>query len=552
VVRPFGLAPPLRFSPRGAHNCGKAARQVKKWEDVVTDNKTVVLDRRILMQGTAATAGALLLPVTALAQAPRKGGTLRISMPYNPASVDPMTGRNGPDFNTLYALFDALIDFEPQTLALKPGLAKSWKFTDQKTLVLDLVEGVTFHDGSPFDAEAVKFNLERYKTDQRSNVKADLGALESVETTGSSQVTLRLNKPNAGLPVILSNRVGLMVSPKSIQEKGPNVDRAPVGTGPFKFVSWQDNAAIKLVRNENYWKKDLPYLDGIDIRIINELNTAVRTAIVGEADLVLNMQPTQKAIAERSSNVVIKVGPSLTFYGIFLNYGRPPLDDVRVRRALNYAINREEVNKVIALGLGQPSSTILPKEHWAHDPATANFYTHDVAKAKALLAEAGYPNGLEIEAFGWSDQTAMQRQELIMSEFAQAGIRVKLTSVGPGPAMQNFMIEQKAAMLFSPTGGYPDPSQYYDALFGKNALRNAGKVELPGYRELADATTAAMDQAERKAAFAKLQRFVVEQALQVPQFISANIMVLSPRVQNLVDNLPGTPKFTEVWLSPAA
>ena len=146
-----------------------------------------------------------------------------------------------------------------------------------------------------------------------------------------------------------------------------------------------------MVRNENYWRPGLPYLDGIDIRIVNELNTAVRTVISGEADVVLNMQPTHKVIADRASNLTVQVGPSLTFYGAFLNYGRPPLDDVRVRQALNYAINRDEINKVIALGLGQPSSAILPKEHWAQDPATANYYTHDIDKAKALLAEAGSP-----------------------------------------------------------------------------------------------------------------------------------------------------------------
>ncbi|MGZ5803841.1 MAG: ABC transporter substrate-binding protein, partial [Xanthobacteraceae bacterium] len=157
------------------------------------EKSAFVLDRRSLMQGTAAATGALLLPGAAFAQAPRKGGTLRVSMPYNPASVDPMTGRNLPDFNVLYAVFDALIDFEPMTLELKPGLAKAWKFTDPKTLVLDLVEGVTFHDGTPFNAEAVKFNLDRYKTDQRSNVKADLGALEKVEVNGPNQVTLHLS-----------------------------------------------------------------------------------------------------------------------------------------------------------------------------------------------------------------------------------------------------------------------------------------------------------------------------------------------------------------------
>jgi len=514
------------------------------------DFATATVDRRTILKGAAAAGGAMLLPAGALAQGtPKRGGTLRLTMPYNPAAVDPMTGRNLPDFNTLYAIYDALIDFEPATLELRPGLAKAWKFTDAKTLVLDLVEGVTFHDGTPFNAEAVKINLERYKNDQRSNVKADLAALESVEVNGPNQVTLKLNRPNAGLPVILTNRVGLMVSPKSIKEKGPNLDRVAVGTGPFKFVDWQDNSVIKLVRNENYWQKGLPYLDGVELRIINELNTAVRTVIAGEADLALNLQPPQKAIADRSSNVVPKASPSLIFYGAFFNYGTGPLKDKRIRQALNYAIDREEINKVIALGLGQPASAILPKEHWACDPAGLNYYKHDIAKAKALLAEAGHPNGIELMAWGWADQTAMQRQELLMSQLAKAGIRIKLTPVAPQQAMQGFMLEKKGDLLFSPTGGYPDPSQAYEALFAKDALRNAGKVELPGYRELVDATMAASSQEERKAAFVKLQRFVNEEALQLVQFISAGVTVRGKNVQNFEDNLLTTPKFHRLWLS---
>jgi ABC-type transport system substrate-binding protein len=508
------------------------------------------LDRRGLVKGAAAAAGAFLLPGGVLAQGtPRKGGILRVAMPYNPGSVDPMTGRNLTDFNVLYGVFDALVDFEPLTLELKPGLAKTWKFTDLKTLVLELVEGVSFHDGSPFNAEAVKFNLERYKNDPRSNVKSDLGSVEAVEVTGPNQVTIRLNKPNVGLPTILTNRVGLMVSPKSVQEKGPNIDRTPVGTGPFKFVSWQDNDNFVLARNENYWRRGLPYLDGINMRIISELNTVVRTVLAGETDVALNLQPQQKAVADRSSNVMSKVFPSLVPYTAFINYSRPPLDDVRIRQALNYAINRDEINKVAALGLGQVSSTILSKALWACDPATANYYTYDVDKAKKLLADAGHPNGIEIETIGWPDQTAMQRQELIISQLAKAGIRVKLTPLSPQQAVQAFMIEKKGAMFISPSSPFADPSQFYENLFGKDALRNAGRVELPGFRELLDATMDTPDQSARKAAFAKLQRFVVENALQMVQFIAPAIAVMNPRVQNYTDGLPATPKFTEVWLS---
>jgi ABC-type transport system substrate-binding protein len=350
------------------------------------------------------------------------------------------------------------------------------------------------------------------------------------------------------LPSILTNRIGLIVSPKSIQDKGGNVDRSPVGTGPFKFVSWQDNDSFVLVRNENYWKPGLPYLDGINIKIINELNTAVRAVVAGEADLAINLQAPQKAIADRSPNVVGIAAPSLVLYGAFMNYGRPPLDDVRVRQALNYAINRDEINKIAAVGLGQVSSAILPKEHWACDPATQNFYAYDPDKAKKLLAEAGHPNGLEIETYGWADQLAMQRQEIVISQLAKVGIRIKLTALAPQQAVNAFMVEKKGAMFISPSSAYPDPSQAYEALFGKTALRNAGGVELPGFRELLDATMAATDQPTRKAAFVKLQGFVVEQALQLVQYISPAVAVANKKVKNYQDSLLAVPKFTEVWL----
>jgi ABC-type transport system substrate-binding protein len=506
------------------------------------------VDRRTILTGAAAAAGVSLLPQPVVAQSPRRGGTLRVAIPFNPGAIEPMTGRNLPDFNVLYAVFDNLIDFDPLTLDLKPGLATAWRWTTPKTLVLDLVEGVSFHDGSPFNAEAVRFNLERYKNDPRSNVKADVSTLERVEVNAPNQLTLHLNRPNAGLPTMLTNRAGCMVSPRSIAEKGPNVDRYPVGSGPFRFVEWQDNSIIKLTRNDNYWKKDQPYLDGLEFRIINELNVLTRSVIGGEADLGINLQVPQKLIADRAGNVIAEAAPSLIFFGVYFNYSRPPLSDVRIRQALNYALDRDAIVRVLMAGIGEPSSTILPKEHWAQDPATANYYNHDIDKAKKLLAEAGYPNGIDIDAFGWADQVAMQRQELIISQWAQAGIRSKLTPLAPQTAIQLYMLEKKGAMFISPAGGFPDPSQYYEVLFGKDALRNAGKVELPGFRELLDATMEVDDRAARKAAFAKLQRFVVEQALQAPQYVMFGVTVRSKRVRNYVDGLLTTPKFHQVWL----
>ena len=116
----------------------------------------------------------------------------------------------------------------------------------------------------------------------------------------------------------------------------------------------------------------------------------------------------QKLIANRDFNLVVQTGPSLVFYGMFMNYARAPLNDVRIRQALNYAIDRDEINKVLNAGLGEPTCCILPKEHWATDPGTFNYYKHDPDKARALLKEAGHDGGIDLPCFGWADQVAMQ------------------------------------------------------------------------------------------------------------------------------------------------
>jgi len=513
------------------------------------------VDRRELLKGGGALGTVALLPAVARAQQaeePARGGKLRVAMPYNPASLDPTTGRNVPDFNSLYSLFDALIDFDPETLELRPGLARAWEFSDPKTLVLDLVEGVVFHDGTPLDAEAVKFNLDRSIGNPRSNVKSDLTAVDVVEATGTHRVTIRLRQPNAGLPTILTNRAGCMISPAAIKAAPDgNVDRNPVGCGPFKFIEWRDNDIIRVERNPDYWREGLPYLDAIDFRIINELNTAARTVVAGETDLALNLGAQQIATSRRNPDLVAVAGASLTFWTACFNYGVAPLNDVRVRQALNYAINRDDLNKVLMLGLGEPTSAAFPSSFWATDPETANYFTHDPEKARSLLAEAGYPDGIDIPAWGWPDQASMQRQEMIVSQMAEAGIRLKITPAPPAQGNQNFFIEKKGVMMLTPMGGLPDPSQNYERTFAANALFNASGVELDGFRELLDATVATSDLAERTAALHKMQRYVIEQAMHLPMYTSATMSVATKQVRGFTFGLVSGPKFHQVWLAKA-
>src|ERR1700737_1434321 len=179
---------------------------------------------------TAALAGAAFGGKAFAEGAPKRGGLLRISAFTNPSSLDPTTGGAGSDHAFLFTMYDTLTEWDFETLKPKPGLAESWKFTDPNTLVLNIRAGVTFHDGTPLDAEAVKFNLERNKSDAKSNIKADLASMASAEVTGAMQVTLKLSPPDAALPGILSDRAGMMVSPTAVKAASAGtLNRTPVG-----------------------------------------------------------------------------------------------------------------------------------------------------------------------------------------------------------------------------------------------------------------------------------------------------------------------------------
>ena len=495
-------------------------------------------------------AAVALLPGSAVAQTPqRRGGVLRVSAPYNPSTLDPATGGSGNDHVFLYTLFDTLVEWDYATLEPRPGLAVSWSYPDPKTLALELRPGVVFHDGTACDAEAVRFNLERHRTDPRSNTRPDLATVTSVAVTGPLQVTLHLSQPDTALPLILSDRAGMMVSPTAVQALGKDHDRRPVGSGPWQFADWSDNEKVSVKRNERYWKPGLPYLDGIDFSIIAEVNTGLRSVIAGQNDFVYFLSPQQKPVVERAKNLVAVTGPTLYCVQIYLNYGRKPLDDVRVRQALNYAIDRPGFNQATSNNLAEAAMLLLPERHWAFDRSLANAYPHDPDKARKLLAEAGYPDGIDIDLLGNSDQRMVQRQEVLIEQFKQAGIRAHFTNgVLPNTTAQFFAQAQHDAYLSAWTGR-PDPSLTYQLMFGKNSFYNSGRADpVPGLAEALLATRESSDMAARKAAFAKLERLVVENALVVPLQFQFEMDAHTAKVKSYRPNLLGKPKFETVSL----
>ena len=483
--------------------------------------------------------------------APKRGGILRISAPTNPSSLDPATGGAGSDHAFLFTMYDTLTEWDFETLKPRPGLAESWSFTDPTTLVLKIRPGVTFHDGTPLDAEAVKFNLERNKSDPKSNIKADLAAMASVEVTGPMQVTLKLNAPDAALPGILSDRAGMMVSPTALKASATgNVARTPVGAGAYAFVSWADGERIVIKRNEKYWKENRPYPDGIEFAIISELTTGVRSVTAGQNDLIYQLPPRQKVVVERSNSLKVVNGPTLYVFQIFLNWARPPFDDVRVRKAFNLAIDREAFVKAALAGLAEPAYMNLPKSHWAYDKSVVELNPYDPDKARKLLAEAGFKEGTVIEIGGYPDQDSVQRQEILIEQLRKAGISVRFVNAPVAEASAAFFgPEKRGAGLLAAWTGRPDPSLTYSLMFTKDAYYNGGRAAVPPELEAAIKESRASEDIEiRRKAFAVVQRLVMENAFVVPLAFQYELVAMNKRVQGYKPNLLGKPKYDDVWL----
>jgi peptide/nickel transport system permease protein/peptide/nickel transport system substrate-binding protein len=507
------------------------------------------MKRRTLLgaaAGIVATAG--MARGQGTAPAPQKGGTLKLSAFGDITSFDPMTGRSGEDHMQLYPLYDTLVDYDFDSLAARPGLATAWNYTTPTTLVMDLRSGVTFHDGTPFDADAVKFNFDRNRTHPRSNIRADIAFVDSVDATSPTQVTLHLKQPDTALPLILADRAGMMVSPAAAKKFGDDFDRNPVGTGMMKFVEWRDKDRTVYTRNENYWKPNRPYLDGMRYALIAELQTGLRSVITGENDFIHGLLPQQLAVAKRAGSLTTLVTPTLACQLFFLNYGRGPLADVRVRQALNHAVDRSEYNKASALGLFELADMLLPKEHWAYDAALANMYPHDPAKARQLLADAGHPDGIELNMLTYSDQNSQQRAEILIEQLKAANVRIKLTSGSLPDITAAIFSKKEGDFLQSNWTGRPDPTLSYTLMFSKSGYFNPSGLETPGLEAALAASRATSDQAARTLAFAGVQKIVLDQALFVPLAFQSQIVAHTAKVQGYRPTLLGKPRFDDVFL----
>ncbi|WP_108887555.1 ABC transporter substrate-binding protein, partial [Pseudoprimorskyibacter insulae] len=350
------------------------------------------LSRRAMLAAGAATALALT-PMIATAQTP--ADVLIVGQIAEPKALDPAAVTAVNDFRILMNVYDGLVRYKDGTLEVEPALATDWTISEDGTeYTFTLRDGVTFHDGSAFNAAAVKFNFDRMLDESHPFHNTGpfplaffFSAVEAVDVVDDMTVKFTLNAPYAPFLSNLAYPTGLIVSPAAVEQHGAEFGRNPSGTGPFKFAEWRSNEAVVVEANPNYWG-GAPGLQAVVFRPITDANTRTAEMLAGGIDLMVEVPPV--ALSEFQGDafqIYEQAGPHLWF--LILNAKEGPFADVKVRQAANYAINKEAIVKDVLEGTADVAAGPTPPAFaWAYNPELEP-YPYDPEKAKALIAEAG-------------------------------------------------------------------------------------------------------------------------------------------------------------------
>ncbi len=354
--------------------------------------RLLTMTRRAMLAAVAASALAFGADPAA-AQTPPN--VLVVGQIAEPQALDPHAVTAVNDFRILMNVYDGLVRYAPGTLEVEPALATSWEVSDDGTVyTFHLREGVNFHDGTPFNAEAVVFNFERMLNDDHPYhdtgpfpLSFFFSAVDSVEALDDMTVQFTLNAPYAPFLSNLAYPTGLIVSPAAVMQYGQDFGRHPVGTGAFQFEEWRANEAVVVTRNEDYWD-GAPSLEAVVFRPITDANTRTAEMLAGGIDMMVEVPPVALSEFEGDGfNIVEQAGPHVWF--LILNAMEGPFADVRVRQAANYAINKEAIVNDVLEGTAEVAAGPTPPAFaWAYN-SDLDPYPYDPDRARELLAEAG-------------------------------------------------------------------------------------------------------------------------------------------------------------------
>jgi peptide/nickel transport system substrate-binding protein len=486
---------------------------------------------------------ALSLPGPAEAQV--KGGTLRVGLESDFTTLDPHFYTTPSELAVFRAVFNSLVGFDP-SLRIVPELAEAWTWDSETSLTLRLRRGVKFHDGTDFDAEVVRFNIERLRDPAtKSRLAAEVSEVQAVEVIDSHTVRFLLKYPSAGFLATLGQAAGIMLSPTAVTQTGKDFARAPVGTGPFRFVEWLKDDRLTVERFPGYWEAGRPYLDRIVFRPFPDANARVLNLRSGVLDFADKIEPKDVAGLRARRDIRYVESPGLNYIMIRINMGKPPFDSPAVRQALAYAIDREALVKGLFFGTVSVAAGPISPASWAFSPGVKG-YPRDVSKARALLEGAGKA-GVKGELQVLPTPLFQQLAQAIQAQAAEAGIELTLLTLDIGKLMQNSLSGAYEAMLSFRTGREdPDGSTFRD--FHSTGPFNRMNYKNPKVDELLVRARMTSVMEERRALYTEIQQLVIADAPMIFLSTMPTGQAMSTKVRNYNHYPNLIVRFVDVWL----
>ena len=467
----------------------------------------------------------------------KEGGTLIFGRGGDSVGLDPAYETDGNSFMICDNVYEALVFYKDESTALEPGLAESWDISpDGLTYTFHLRKGVMFHDGTPFNADAVVFSIGRMMKDRKLKffskdwdvppqerppeywVSMEMDdTVDSIEAADDYTVVFKLKRVDAPFLANMGMDFADIISPTAFMNNPKEFLRNPVGTGPFKFVEWIKDDRIVLAKNENYWDKSGgPYLDKLVFRVIPENSVRFLELKAGNIHICQFPNPADIPLARQDPNLKLVSQPGMNIGYLSFNHTKKLWQNIHMRRAIAYAINRQAIVDNIYQGMGQVAKNPIPPTMWGYNDAIEDF-PYDPGKARVELAEAGYPGGQDLpEITLWSmpvprpyNPEGLKVGVAMISDLAKVGIKAKIVSYDWGTYLKRQREQPEDMDLFQLgwTGDNGDPDNFLAVLFdglASPAIRTQWKNE--EYHRLMLAGKQTIDQEKRAEIYKQAQK----------------------------------------------
>lgn len=489
-------------------------------------------------------------------------------------SLDPGSTTDGESSRVTRQVLEGLLEFDADSFELKPGLAHDWDVSDDGLkYTFYLEEGVTFHDGTDFNAEAVKINFERWADPDHEYAFADDNyvysmygtmfggyqgddghVIEEINVVDDHEIEFILSKPLGFFLQNMGMTYFAITSPAALEEYGSEINENPVGTGPFKFVSWSKDESIILEKNENYRKEGLPKLDRVIFEVIPENAARLIALRSGDIDIMDGLNPDDAAGVEDDDDLELLVRGENNLGYLGFNVEKEPLGNKELRQAISHAIDREAIVDALYAGYASTGVNPLPPSYLGHNDDVTGFQ-YDLERAEELLAEAGYADGLEIEL--WTMPVARPYMpdpetvaEIIQNNLAQIGVEVTLVREEWAPYLEKTENGEQQMYMLGWSGTNGDPDYFLSSLFHSS---NAGSSNTNFYKndevdQLLEDAKVAVDQEERANLYMEAQSIIADDVPMIPLMHSRPVMAAATNVKNYVPHPSTSESLAEVEL----